>query len=132
MFHRLYDLSFNKDIKVDSLVRSFGSCLGFRRTLWGDLAGEWFDLLNIIHNVVLREGEDRVTWKLGNKGFIVKSLYNVLHVRQPVKVFKDLWKMKLPGKIKIFLWVVIWGKTLTKVNLGRRGWGISSVHVLFS
>jgi hypothetical protein len=32
--------------------------------------------------------------------------------------------MKLPGKIKIFLWVVMWGKMLTKVNLGKRGWGV--------
>jgi hypothetical protein len=36
-FHRLYDLSFNKDIKVERVIRSFGSCLLFRRTLWGDL-----------------------------------------------------------------------------------------------
>jgi hypothetical protein len=40
---------------------------------------------------------------LRDKGFTVKSLYNVLLVRQPVKVFKDLGKIKLPEKIKIFL-----------------------------
>jgi hypothetical protein len=68
-FNRLYDLSFNKDITVDKVVRSFGSCLVFRRTLWGELAWEWFNLLGIIHNVVLREGSDKVTWKLSDKGF---------------------------------------------------------------
>jgi hypothetical protein len=38
-FHRIYDLSFNKDIKVDRVVISFGSCLGFGRTMWGYLKG---------------------------------------------------------------------------------------------
>jgi hypothetical protein len=76
-FPRLYDLSFNKGIKVDRVVRSFGSCLIFRRTLWGDLAKDWFDLLTIIHNVSLGEGDDRVRLKLGHKGFTTKSLYNV-------------------------------------------------------
>jgi hypothetical protein len=80
--------------------------------------------------IVLKERDDKVTWKLGNKGFTIKSWYNALQVRQPVKLFKDLWKMKLPWKSKIFLWVVMWGKTLTKVNLGMRGWGIHSIHVL--
>jgi hypothetical protein len=43
-FPMLYDSSFNKGIKVHRVVRSFGSCLVFRRTSWGDLAKDWFDL----------------------------------------------------------------------------------------
>jgi hypothetical protein len=72
----LFILSFNKDIKVDRVIGSFGSCILFRRTLWGDLAKEWFD------HTVLRDGKDRVSWKLGQKGFTIKSLYNALQVRQ--------------------------------------------------
>jgi hypothetical protein len=33
-----------------------------------------------------------------------------------------LWKLKLPLKIKIFLWYLGRGVTLTKVNLAKRGW----------
>jgi hypothetical protein len=42
--------------------------------LWGDLAKDWFDLLTIIHNVSLGEGDDRVRLKLGQKGFFVIPL----------------------------------------------------------
>jgi hypothetical protein len=110
-FHRFYDVSFNEGIEVEKVARSFGSCMLFRRTLWGDLVKVWFDLLHIIHNVTLREGEDRVTWKLGLKGLTVKSLYNALHViRKPVKGFRQLWNMNILGKIKTILWTLMWGK----------------------
>jgi hypothetical protein len=33
-----------------------------------------------------------------------------------------LWKLKLPLKIRIFLWYLGRGVTLTKVNLAKRGW----------
>jgi hypothetical protein len=114
-------LSFNKGIKVERVVRSFGSCLAFRRTLWGDLAKDWFDLLTTIHNVntCVCERDDRVRWRLGQKGITVKSLYNALQVRRPDRAFKQLWCMKLRGKIKIFLWVIMWGRTLTKDNWAK-------------
>jgi hypothetical protein len=73
-FHRLFELNFSKDIIVDMAIRSFGSCLLFRRTLWGDLANDWFDLLNIIYKTVLRDVEDRVSWNLGKKALLL-SLY---------------------------------------------------------
>ena len=30
--------------------------------------------------------------------------------------------MKVPAKIKIFLWLVMWNRTLTKDNLRKKGW----------
>jgi hypothetical protein len=35
---------------------------------------------------------------------------------------KPLWKMKIPLKIKIFLWCLGKGVTLTKDNLSKRKW----------
>jgi hypothetical protein len=52
--------------------------------LWSDLAAEWLKLLEIIHGVNLTPGDDRVTWKLGQKG--------------------------VTAKIKMFLWCLIGDK----------------------
>ena len=64
-FPRLYDISFDKNIRVDKVVRSNGACLVFRRCLWGNLADHWRQLCDIIESVQLNEVEDRVFWKLG-------------------------------------------------------------------
>jgi zinc-binding in reverse transcriptase len=33
-----------------------------------------------------------------------------------------LWELKLPLKIKYFIWIVLHGKILTRANLFKRGW----------
>jgi hypothetical protein len=53
-------------------------------------------------NVEFREENDRVSSKMENQGFTVKTLYNVLQTRQSVQNFKQLWSLKLPAKIKTF------------------------------
>jgi hypothetical protein len=121
-FPRLYDLTFNRNITVDKVVSSLGRVLIFMRQLWGDLANEWLNLLAIIHSTVLSLGDDKVRWTLSKKGFTVKYLYNALQSRPVIKPFKKLWVLKIPAKIKTFLWGLIWGRTLTKDNLGKRGW----------
>jgi hypothetical protein len=103
-------------------VNSFGDCLVFRRRLWGDLAVEWCKLLDIIHGTNLSPGDDKVSWNLGDKGFSVKSLYNALQTRVPIKVFRKMRVLKVSAKVKFFLCCLMWGKTLTKVNLLKRGW----------
>ena len=40
---------------------------------------------------------------------------------------KDLWKLRLPLKIKIFMWYLKRGVTLTKDNLARSLGGIGMV-----
>ena len=86
-FPRLYNVTFIKNVKVDRVIASKGMCLVFRRTLWGKLVVEWKDLLEVIEKVKLREGEDRVMWKLGS--FTVKTVYNALQTRLPIKNFKQ-------------------------------------------
>jgi hypothetical protein len=112
----------NHNVTVQRVVSSFGVCLIFRRRLWGDLAREWCKLLDIIRGTSLQNGDDRVSWSLSDKGFLVKSLYNKLQTRVPIKVFGKMWKLKVPAKVKCFLWSLMWGKTLTKNEFAQRGW----------
>jgi hypothetical protein len=54
--------------------------------------------------------------------FTVKSLY-LASLNNGMGVHnKDLWKLRLPLKIKIFMWYLKRGVPLTKDNLARRHW----------
>jgi hypothetical protein len=66
----------------------------------------------------LSDQEDRVNWCMGNKGFTVNSLYKKNSIDQ---AYRFLWKSKLPQKIKVFIWLVIRNKILTKDNLKKIG-----------
>jgi hypothetical protein len=65
------NLTFSKNTRVDKVVTRGGSPL-FRRRLWGDLAVERDK--PIIDHTLLRAGDDRFTWSIGQKGFTVKTL----------------------------------------------------------
>jgi hypothetical protein len=52
----------------------------------------------------------------------VKSMYNTLLSCAFIPVFNKVWKIKLPLKIKVFLWFLQKGVTLTKSNLKRKNW----------
>ena len=49
---------------------------------------------------------------------------------RPARIFKQLWSLKLLAKIKIFLWLVMWKRTMNKDNLGKRGWE-GATHSMF-
>ncbi len=44
--------------------------------------------------------------------------------------FRKLWKIRIPLKVKIFVWLVLRGKVRTKDNLLKRGWTGDSSCVL--
>lgn len=111
-------LTFSKTVTVNKVVLYVGSCLSFRRCLWGDLALAWNDLFAIIQGTSLSSINDSVSWKLDRGKFSVKSMHNSLQTRQPKKVYKQLWKLKLPGDetighlffrcpLAIFVWGVL-------------------------
>jgi hypothetical protein len=48
----------------------------FRRTLFGETLQQWEEMKEMVDNVQLTDGKDRVTWKIGtSKQFRVKDLY---------------------------------------------------------
>jgi hypothetical protein len=65
---------------------------------------------------------DVFIWGLKASGvFTVKSMYAIL-INNGVRVSQDIWQIKLPMKIKIFMWYLKRGVILTKDNLVRRNW----------
>ena len=77
----------------------------------------------LCRDVVLTESRDRCRWMLNNSGiFSVKSLCDAIKINQSGCPFKKLWFIKVPAKIKIFLWLVAKRSILTRDVLKSRGW----------
>jgi hypothetical protein len=64
---------------------------------------------------------DRFVWRLTTSGvFTVKSMY-LDYLNGHTKFLKKyIWKMKVPLKIKIFMWFLNRKVILTKDNLAKR------------
>ena len=52
----------------------------------------------------------------------VKSMYDALVHNAVPSDNRKLWKLKIPLKVKIFLWFLNKGVILTRDNLARRNW----------
>ena len=65
---------------------------------------EWQSLVARVAFINLNEGQDTFFWNLNNNGlFSVTFMYKYL-VNNGIKVTQEIWHMKVPLKIKIFLW----------------------------
>jgi hypothetical protein len=74
-------------------------------------------------NVHLNDDKDNFIWVLTNSGqYTVKLLYLDLINDDTKYLKKYIWKMKVPLKIKIFMWFLHRKEILTKDNLLRCNW----------
>lgn len=94
------------------------------RWLTTDLWCEWDKILRDASEFHLIDDSDIASWKLETRGkFYVKSTYNALTSFDSSSSFKEIWKGKIPAKIKIFLWLVANEAIfLTKDNMLKRNW----------
>ena len=72
-------------------------------------------------NTRLSNSSDKTIWALSAKGFTIKSVYSQLRCDSIKVSFRFLWKIKLPQKIKFFLWLSVRDRILTKENLRKQG-----------
>ena len=71
----------------------------------------------------LNDEPDRFVWKPTSSGiFSVKSMYEDLMNDHTPFLRKYLWKLKIPLKIKKFMWFLKSKVLLTKDNLAKRNW----------
>ncbi|KAL6645061.1 hypothetical protein ACP70R_016669 [Stipagrostis hirtigluma subsp. patula] len=84
---------------------------------------EYFQLWDIIHEVVLIEEEDNHVWRLDSSGhFSSRSAYRAFfNGRMGFEPWKRLWKSWAPAKCKVFLWLAIRNRCWTADRLARRG-----------
>jgi hypothetical protein len=86
-----------------------------------DLILEWQRLRTKLQDLVLSDRKDKMFWLPSSKGlFTVNSMYKNLLNYAFIPVFNKVWKINLSLKIKVFLWFLQKGVTLTKSNLKRK------------
>lgn len=85
----------------------------------------WSKLLDTCAPVTLPESEDKLSWILDKSGvYSVKSIYSAMQVGCKVP-YKFLWKVKIPPRIRTFIWLVLRKSILTRDVLLHRGESVS-------
>ena len=96
--------------------------MSFRRTICGGYDNLWDSLKRRCEEIIMHGGRDKPLCMLtANTIFSVKSLY--LHLVKTDLGFphKFLWKVKVPAKIKFFLWLLNKKRIITKENFKKKG-----------
>lgn len=121
-FPRLFNLTFSTDISAHRVFTEGWNVIRFRRTLVGDTLRQWEALKSSCSLVSLSDRKDKLFWKLEARGtFSVGSLYRSLKRAKVPFPYSFLWKIKIPLKIKVFLWLVSKESILTRDVLKQRG-----------
>jgi len=95
--------------------------ISFRRNLINNNRRAWLDLLTRTINIELQDSPDVCIWTLQSNGqFSVKSMYAALMDEKVLPINQSLCKLKIPLKIKVFIWLLHSGVILTKDYLARR------------
>jgi hypothetical protein len=119
----LYAIASHKNITVASVFGSNPINLRFRRSLIGNNREVWFHLIERLMRVQILDEPDRFIWALTPTGvYSTKSYYAELLNGHTQYLRKYLWKLKVPLKIRIFLWFLHRKELLTKDNLIKRKW----------
>ncbi len=114
-----------KHLSVKNWLRRRGSLPNFGVSSdSAPLNRELVALRTITDSVALRAEPDTITWRWSERGcFTVRSAYlflmfdGVEDCRIP-----HLWRIKIPPKLKVFLWLAARNRLLTADQLTKRGW----------
>ena len=119
----LYRIVQRCDALVATIMQSIPLNIQFRTALVGDRWEAWLHLVSRLMEVQLSHQPDQLCWMLTSSGeFIVKSMYIDIINSSALPSSKDVWKVKVPLKIKVFMWFVHKQVILTKNNLVKRNW----------
>jgi hypothetical protein len=124
-FPRLFSCCDQPFITVDA-ARDRGGAPGawrirFRRQFSLAETVEWDNLCREIHDLPTDDQHDVVSWSLEPSGmFSAKSVYYGLTQGASVSHFRDVWRARVPPKIKVFLWQLIRGKLPSSEQVAKR------------
>jgi len=110
-------------VTLRSVLSTIPLNVEFRRTIVGGHLNDWLQVVAIAAQVVLSDQKDTFRWALQQSGaFSVKTMYSALNLTHALSFNMNTWCLKVPLKIKIFIWYPYKGVTLTKDNLARKNW----------
>jgi len=119
----LYVINNEKGITIERAWDGVNLKLTFRRAIPERLMLLWEELLQIASTIEFSDNDDDIIWQYDSKEkYSVQSLYSVVSFRgvTPMHV-PAVWKLIIPPRIHIFLWLLSRHKLLTRDNLGKKG-----------
>jgi len=121
-FWHLYAIVNEKGATISQVWDGVNLKLTFRRSVSQNLMLQWEDLCSIASSINLSDEIDNIIWMYDSRGiFSVQTLYSVLSFRGMVPVYiPTMWKLSVPPRIHIFLWLLGSNKLLTRDNLSKR------------
>jgi len=126
-FPALFNIVRRKQDTIATVLSSPELNISFRRNLVGVNLLNWNRIAASLQQINLLQERDVFVWGFKASGFFtVKSMYAAL-INNGVRVSYDIWQMKLPMKLKVFMWYLKRGVILTKDNLGEIGLETSRV-----
>jgi hypothetical protein len=119
----LYSIVHRKQVSVANVLNQAPLNISFRRTLSDGRWRLWLHLVERLMHINLTSETDTFVWGLTKSGrYTVKSMYLDIINDDTKFLRRYIWKMKVPLKIKIFMWFVHRKEILTKDNLKKRNW----------
>jgi hypothetical protein len=95
--------------------------LRFRRQFGLHEAVEWENLCREVQALPVSTRDDVISWSLEPSGsFSTRSMYLRLSHGAEIVLFKDVWRTRVPPKVKIFLWQLIRGRLPTCEQVAKR------------
>nr|AAK54295.1 putative reverse transcriptase [Oryza sativa Japonica Group] len=104
------------------------------RTLQGALSneamGEFFQLWDEIHDVLLLPSTDEIRWKLANDGqFSVASAYDMFFMATENCAFGELlWHSRAPSRVRFFMWLALKDRCLRTTSPSETGHMMICAH----
>jgi hypothetical protein len=120
----LYNLVTKKSAMVESVLSTLPLNVSFHRLLNDNNLVLWNNLVGRIMHVRLNDQNIVFSWNLHQHGqYTVHSLYLALiNNGMTNNIHKQSWRLKVPLKIKIFMWYMRKEVVLTKDNLVKCNW----------
>jgi hypothetical protein len=121
-FPMLYELAVNQKCSVYEVAEA-DRVIRFKIRFPPIIRDQWYSLASLLNEVNLSDNKDSVRWKwTSNKQFSMKLVYLHLTSNENGMAYSEIWKAKIPPKIKIFMWMVAQRAMLTKDNMIDRNW----------
>jgi hypothetical protein len=88
----------------------------------GRVLAQWMEMQQIASSISFTDEPDTMIWHFNSSGrYSVQSLYGIVTDRGVRQIFTPVvWKITVPPRIHIFLWLLAKNKILTRDNLDKR------------
>lgn len=121
-FWDVFDLCQQQNCTVQQVWDGRILKLTFRRCVNVAFLDQWNALISVVQNAQPSDKPDEPVWTLDSSGkYTTKSFYKLINwggIATPI--WDKFWKIKVPHRYLVFVWLAIHNKILTRDNLSKR------------